>query len=499
MVLVTAMVFAILSVSSRVGRADSDQPPAVRATVTIAPGARPIAVPRGYFGLSTEYWTLPFFARHLTELERVLSLLHVRGSGPFVLRVGGDSADHTFWIARARRLPAWAFHLTPAWTGLAARLVRRLHLRLIIDLNLITDTPATAARWARAAVHRLPRGSVVGFEIGNEPDIYSHTFWAAMTAGEMIGGLRLPVAVTPAAYVADFRSYARALATAAPRIPLIGPALASPRAHWRWISTLLAAHPPHLAMVSAHRYPFTACARHRGSPVFPTISRLLSPSASAGMAASLAPALAAAHRAGLPLRLTELNSVTCGGRPGVSNTFATALWAPDALFALLREGVSGVNLHVRANAINAPFTLGRRGLVTRPLLYGLLLFARTLGPRAHLVPVSVQDRHSGRLVAWAVATPARLHLLLINKGARRARVRLSLPFFGAARVQRLLAPSPRAQSRVTLDGRWLDHRGLWRGHASREFLRQSDGRYTVTVPRDSAALISGRTRCGLLC
>ena len=108
MVLVTAMVFAILSVSSRVERADSDQPPAVRATVTIAPGARPIAVPRGYFGLSTEYWTLPFFARHVTELERVLSLLHVRGSGPFVLRVGGDSADHTFWIARARRLPGKA-------------------------------------------------------------------------------------------------------------------------------------------------------------------------------------------------------------------------------------------------------------------------------------------------------------------------------------------------------------------------------------------------------
>jgi hypothetical protein len=37
-----------------------------------------------------------------------------------------------------------------------------------------------------------------------------------------------------------------------------------------------------------------------------------------------------AHRAGFPFRLTEQNSVTCGGLAGVSNTFATALWAPAA-------------------------------------------------------------------------------------------------------------------------------------------------------------------------
>ena len=66
--------------------------------------------------------------------------------------------------------------------------------------------------------------------------------------------------------------------------------------------------------------------------------------------------------------MTELNSVNCGGRPGVSNTFATALWAPDALFALLRAGVDGINLHVRANTINAPFALTSAGLSRRPIV-----------------------------------------------------------------------------------------------------------------------------------
>ncbi len=47
----------------------------------------------------------------------------------------------------------------------------------------------------------------------------------------------------------------------------------------------------------------------------------------------------------------------------------------------MRTGADGANLHVRASTINAPFTITRRGLEARPLLYGLLLFNRTLGRR----------------------------------------------------------------------------------------------------------------------
>jgi hypothetical protein len=488
--LITSLTFAGFAISNQVDSADSDQTPAVLATVTVSPSVAPASVPRGYFGLSTEYWTLPMYAPHLAVFERVLGLLHVRGSGPFVLRIGGDSADQTFWATGTRRLPAWALRLTPGWTNVARRLVRRLGLRLILDLNLITDTPASAARWARAAARRLPPGSIAGFEVGNEPDIYSRTFWAAMTAGEMIGGQRLPLAVTPTAYAADFRAYASALAGASPRVPLIGPALASPRTHWRWISTLLASRPANLGTVSVHRYPYTACSRHPGSSVFPTVARLLSPAASTGMAASLVPALAAAHHAGLPLRLTELNSVTCRGRPGVSNTFATALWAPDALFALLRRGVTGVNLHLRANAINAPFAFDRHGLSARPLVYGLLMFARTLGPGARLIAVGVHAPRASHLVVWAVRTGGSWHVLLIDKGSRRVRVTVALPTTGPAAVERLLAPSPRAQSGVTLGGRWLDRGGRWQGRASHELVSRSRRGYVLTIPRYSAALVS---------
>jgi hypothetical protein len=78
----------------------------------------------------------------------------------------------------------------------------------------------------------------------------------------------------------------------------------------------------------------------------PTIARLLSENALAVVAQIVRAAVRLGHRARLAFRMTELNSVTCGGLAGVSDTFVTALWAPDALFELLLAGVDGVNVHV---------------------------------------------------------------------------------------------------------------------------------------------------------
>ncbi len=359
----------------------------VDAQITVAPNAARTAVPRSYLGLSTEYWALPLWSGEMPLLERALSLVRVRGEGPLILRVGGDSADHAFWDPNAGAggvpLPSWAFSLAPKWLGQARALVRTLGVRLILDLNLITDTPSAAAQWARAAKAGLPPHSIDAFEVGNEPDIYSRADWLAITAGRgldgrsagwvggWVGGHRsagatLPAALTARDYVRDFHAYAGALGEVAPQVMLGGPALANPIHHGRWVQTLIDGARRHLGMVTIHRYPYTGCPGRRGTRSYATIGRVLSAAASTGMAVALRPLVDAAHDAGLPLRLTELNSVNCGGRPGVSNAFATALWAPDALFSLLRAGVDGVNLHVRAAAVNAPFALGPAGLAGPP-------------------------------------------------------------------------------------------------------------------------------------
>ncbi|HET8979595.1 MAG TPA: hypothetical protein VFN87_15640 [Solirubrobacteraceae bacterium] len=470
------------------------------AAVELTVGARaPMrAVPRSFLGLSTEYWSLPQWFQHMPALERVLSLIHPAGNGRMILRIGGDSADHSFWDPRGLRMPPWAFSIQPRELTQTTDLVRELGIRLIVDLNLITDSPATASQWAQAAEAGLPRGSILAFEIGNEPDIYSHADWMAITAGRPYLGRTVPYALTPRDYIRDFLTYARALRQVAPQARLAGPALALPVAHAPWVPALIAGAHRALSMVTIHRYPLSGCLHHPPS-VAPSIGRLLSPQLATGMAAGLRPVIEAAHDAGLPVRLTELNSINCGGRAGMSNTFATALWAPDALFALLQAGIDGVNLHVRADTINAPFTLTPGGLGARPLLYGLILFARTLGPQARVVSSVTRERAGVNLRAYAVRTGTDgLHVLLIDKGTRPARVSLRLPATGGATVQRMLAPSARAESGVTLAGRWLGTDARWRGTPVSQVVAPHAGVYTVPLRYMSAALVSVRARPGTL-
>lgn len=473
-------------------------PPPAAAQLTVLPDAAARSVPRSFLGLSAEYWALPLWQPQMPLLERVISLLRVPGDGPFVLRVGGDSADHAFWDPHQAPMPPWAFGLAPRWLDQAGRLVSDLGIRLILDLNLITDAPAQAIQWARAAEAGLPHGSIVGFEVGNEPDIYSRAGWLGITAGKPYLGRPLPRVLTPADYVHDFAIYARALQQLAPDTTLAGPALARPAADAGWVRRLIAGDRRTLGLVTVHRYPLSACA-HRGSSQYPTVHRLLSPTTSQGIATSVAADIAAAHDAGLPIRMTEVNSVTCGGMAGVSDTFATALWAPDTLFDLLRAGIDGVNLHVRADTINAPFALTPRGLTARPLLYGLILFARALGPDARLVHDQLHAAAPLNLQADAVRVgPDALHVLLIDKGRRAVRVALRLPAVGDLAVQRLTAPSPGARGQVTLGGRSLAPDGAWVGPPISQTIAPHRTGYVVTVPAFSAALIDARVAPGAL-
>ncbi len=472
----------------------ASQPSRPQVVVTIAGQGTPTNVPRSFLGLSTEYWTIPVWAKHLPLLGRVMSA--ITPYGPMVLRIGGSSADQTFW-APSKELPEWMFATTPSWLRQVRQVITRFGARVILDLNLVTATPQVAVRWARAAEAALPPASIIGFEIGNEADIYSSTSWQGVT-GEALGARLLPQGITPSSYASVYRVYAAALARVDRGIPLLGPALSEPAAHFRWISRLLAGPHPGLGAITVHRYPLSACSPP-GWRTFPTIARVLSPNATTGMASALRGSLRAARRAHLPLRLTELNSVTCGGRRGVSNTFATALWAPDALFELLKAGVRSAAVHVRANAINMAFALTRHGLVANPLLYGLVLFSRTLGPRPQLIPLKLSSPRSLRLKTWAVRVGTnKLHVLLINKGSSTARVFLRIPAVGSVAVQRLTAGSARATSGVSLNGQHLDARGRWTGKPATVMVSSRAGGYTLSVPALSAALVTAGVRSGPL-
>ena len=485
--IVAVLVLLIHLGREAVTRAASPEP--VPVELTVDPRVTGVTVPRSFLGASTEYWALPGFEGHLALAERALSLLRVSGEGPLVLRIGGASADEVRWDPFSTAVPRWLFALTPRWVRDAGTLVHDLGARLILDLNIFTNSPSGAEQWARVVQTRLPTGSIAGFEVGNEPDIYQRQQWPEAT-----GALAsiLPGEITPRSYTHEFLAYARALSRVAPGVPILGPALANPHPDADWIASLIAGARRKLGAVSAHLYPLSACLPP-SSPYYPTIPRVLGENASAALAYQVRAGVELARRAGVPFRLTELNSVTCGGRPGVSNTFATALWAPDALFELLRAGVGSADIHIRLRTINAAFVIHGDRLEARPLLYGLALFARTLGPRARLVPLQLHGPQGLNLKAWAVRLAGGwLHVLIIDKDAHPALVDLRLPGTGPATIERLLAPSVNARCGVTLDGQSLVADGRWRGRRATETIAAHADAYTLTIPAYSAAMVSVR-------
>ena len=472
----------------RQGSLARTQPGSPDATVTLeAPGAR---VPPSFVGVSADPPEVRDYLRASPAFGRAVSLLRVRDGSPMLLRVGGKSADFLYWKYRGRHDPRFVVHAGSRWLAGLARLTRANGFRVSLGLNLAAHAPRMAVGFAKAVKRGLPRGALVELSIGNEPDVYERH--------PMLEAERVPSTLprTPrhwtrgysmARYRRDFLAYASALRSAGLGLPLAGPETA----HVPWrdaLAPLGPSGPKHLAI---HRYALTACPGPH-SPLYPTIARLLDEQSSTGLAEGLPEMAGPGHAAGRTVRLSEFAQNSCPGDHGVSDSFATALWAPDALFSLVAAGVDGVNFQLRTAQRNSALAVRGRAVIARPALYGIALFARTTGPGARLVRVSTVAAAGLRLKAWAVRSSDKLRVLLINKGPRAASVRVRDPgtSAAAASVVRLTAPSIRATTGTRLGGQSIASSGRLVGRPATSTTPRDGDAYRVAVPGYSAALVT---------
>jgi hypothetical protein len=98
---------------------------------------------------------------------------------------------------------------------------------------------------------------------------------------------------------------------------------------------------------------------------------------------------AASQSCGRPYRICEVNSFSGGGRPGVSDSMAAALWVLDYMFMLAANGCSGVNMETGVNhrdfiSSYSPIGDDEHGHYTaKPEYYGMLAFS--LGGKGRLL------------------------------------------------------------------------------------------------------------------
>ena len=467
------------------------------ASLTIGGPSNVRPMPPGFVGLSLELSAMePYAGGNPLAIDPVFEQL-IRNLNPGqspVLRIGGDSADWTWWpVSRITQPPGVTYSLKDRWLRVTRALTQALGARLILGLNFEADNPELAAAEAGAMADGIGSTAIEAFELGNEPELYATFAWYHTSDGRGVPGRSRGYSY--AAFLQDYTSFASALEASAGDTTLAGPATGGPG--WTPNLARFLAAAPRVRLVALHRYPTQLCFVSPASSRYPTIAHLLSNDASKGLADGFQPSIETAHARGLPIRIDELNTVSCGGVRGVSDSFASALWATDALFSLARTGVDGVNFHTVPKTINelisSDFVNGHWRSFVHPQYYGMMLFAQAAPPGSRLLHVT--GRAGSGLKVWATRAPdGTVRVVVINKGTHERVVSLRLPQpTDRATLTRLIAPSASARAGVTFGGqsfRAPTTTGLLDGQPRVTTVERGDGRFVVTLPSTSAALLT---------
>jgi Glycosyl hydrolase family 79 C-terminal beta domain len=413
---------------------------------------------------------------NLTELFRTL--------GPSNVRIAGNQLDRdTLWVpdgeAPPDPLPSWVQDtVTPRDISRLKSFLDATGWHAEVGINLAHYDARRAADEGRTLAATLG-ARLTGAECGNEPNHYASNHYR------------------PAPYgFAEHRADWEACADAAGPLPYAAPDLSGPTSTATWFDQFAHAEHDRIRMLTVHNY--------TGAK---TITDLLSPRIHDSELADAAPQLASAQAVGVPIRMDETNSAVGGGIAGVSDVYASALWAMDYSLVMAQAGFAGLNFHGGLGVCNAPLFNGkfqrytplcaandadRRAGIFRaaPEYYGLYMASR-LGAGTFL-PVSVAGDHN--VTAYAVhGDDGRTRIAVIEKddtSAPPVPVRLSVGSRnGTAAVERLTGAALDSAAGIAVQGASVDASGRLRPRpADRVHVRR--GTVSLRLPAGSAAIIT---------
>ncbi|MGB7280483.1 MAG: hypothetical protein WBD15_22415, partial [Pseudolabrys sp.] len=367
----------------------------------------------------------------------------VRNFGHGIIRVGGDTSDYSTFDPNGAAQPA------PKGTVINTRNLRQLGTfleatgwNLIWGVNLGQGSPQEAANEAKAVADATGDKLLV-LEIGNEPDLFK----PAHRTGEW----------NYASYLASYRQYKAAIRARLPNARFAGPDVASAT---DWVESFAKDEGSDLALLTHHYY--------IGNSALSSSTIALMLEDDPKLLSILQKLKMISANSGLPYRICETNSFYGGGKPGVSDTFGSALWALDYMFTLVSEGCAGVNMQTGVNHLGfisyyTPIGDDGHGRYTAaPEYYGMLAFSQAAQGQQIALDLNSRDVN---LTAYATAkSEHEMVLTVINKDAsRNASVQVICGYaLKHAAATRLTAPSQQATKNVMLGGVTVDEVGHWK-------------------------------------
>jgi hypothetical protein len=198
----------------------------------------------------------------------------------------------------------------------------------VYGIGMGTNTPARAAAEA-VFVAETVGDRLQYFQIGNEADLFDRH-------------LRDPKAWSAKTYLQEWLTLARAIAIRVQAAKFGMPDVAGAVS---WLTEIADQWPsiqaPPQVTTLTHHYYFGGPATNPEV----NISNLLKPATMQKVQNTASIATAAASKIGARVRMIEGNTCYRGGKPGVSDVFAAALWSADYSLLLASNDYSGVNLH----------------------------------------------------------------------------------------------------------------------------------------------------------
>jgi hypothetical protein len=253
-----------------------------------------------------------------------------------------------------------------------------------------------------------------------------------------------------------------------------------------WLQTFAKQEGPGIQLLTHHYY--RTGAKTPGA----TLQSLLTPDA--GWQDKLGQLQTISRESRVPFRINEINSFYGGGKPGVSDTFGSALWCLNNMFVLASHGCNGVNMETDINQLG--FISHYSPVVhdptmtchARPVYYGMLAFA--MAGQGDLLKCSL-DKPDLNLCAYATKEARGfIWITVINEDfSRDAGLAVAMPTgYTRAHAFRLEAPSEASTNRVSLAGAEVSADGHWAPGVPEE-VNMEAGTAKVMVPHVSAVLL----------
>lgn len=357
--------------------------------------------------------------------------------------------------------------------------------------------------------NRILGDNLLGMQAANEPDLYADHGHRATT-------------YSPFDYYGEFGTLVNAYnadSSITVKNNLIAPNVAG-GGGWTpemvWDTGFLSTYDSSLAFLAVEHYPDDNCFAvfGIGAPKDPQteFSNYLNHTAPQLLVQPYLNSTNIAQQNGKPFLMFETNTASCGGFPGLSDSFGAALWAVDYGLQMAYSNFSGALLHVGGqsdfyNPFSPPPTNQStfRQWTVAPLYYAVLAVAETFGPsgNAQIVDLFMNSNniYTPGYAIYENGAPVRMAFInYLTDASGASSYTATINFEGgtvpsSVKVKYLLAPSVAEKQNVTWAGQtfgnFLSSDGRLQGSESIQTVNcdTTNNACAINVPAPSFALV----------